>query len=131
MRKIISPIIATIIAFILLFSWFSFVQASTDITSPNFEINVGAFTPGNTDLIGDGSWETVDNFLIVVLDKLILVFWVFAVFIMTIWAGYMIIYHGQDAFLSKWKSIFLSGIIALAVALSAWFIVRLFALLLY
>jgi hypothetical protein len=56
---------------------------------------------------------------------------VFAVFIMTLWAWYMIIYHGQDEFLSKWKSIFMSWIIALAVALSAWVIVKLFAYLLY
>jgi len=119
---------ALIILFLLAFwAW----EASTDITSPNFEINVWTFTPGNTDLIWDSAWETVDNVLMTILEKLILVFGVFSVFIMTIWAWYMIIYHGQDEFLSKWKSIFLSWIIALAVALSAWFIVRLFALLLY
>ncbi len=50
---------------------------------------------------------------------------------MTIGAGYMIIYHGQDDLLSKGKTIFLSGIISLAIALSAGVIVNLFAYLLY
>jgi hypothetical protein len=43
----------------------------------------------------------------------------------------MIIYHGQDEFLSKGKSIFTAGLIALVVALSAGLIVRLFSALLY
>ncbi len=110
---------------------FSDGESSGDIKDETFKIHVGTFTPGNTSLIWDWAWETVQNVLLTVLEKLIIVFGAFAVFIMTIGAGYMIIYHGQDEFLSKWKSIFMSGIIALAVALSAWVIVRLFALLLY
>lgn len=43
----------------------------------------------------------------------------------------MIIYHGQDDLLSRGKSIFTAGIIALVIALSAGIIVRLFAYLLY
>lgn len=110
----------------------SFWEASTDITSSDFEISVGSFTPGSVDLIDeDNAWGTINNVLMTVLEKLILVFGAFAIFIMTIWAWYMIIYHGQDEFLSKWKSIFMSGIIALVVALSAWIIVRLFTFLLY
>ncbi len=106
--------------------------ASDDITSPDFVINLKWFTPGGTDLIDeDTAWWTINNVLMTILEKLILVFGVFAIFIMTIGAWYMIIYHGQDEFLSKWKSIFVSWIIALAVALWAWIIVRLFALLLY
>jgi len=134
MKKIISQVI---VMCLLLLSWslLSFTQAawesSWNIKDETFKIHVGTFTPGNTSLIGEWAWETVENVLLTVLEKLIIVFWVFAVFIMTIGAGYMIIYHGQDEFLSKWKSIFMSGIIALAVALSAGVIVRLFALLLY
>lgn len=106
------------------------LHASTDITSPNFTIPVWTF--GSTELIDDDTaWGTINNVLMTVLEKLILVFGACAIFIMTIWAGYMIIYHGQDEFLSKWKSIFMSWIIALVVALSAWIIVRLFTFLLY
>jgi len=107
-----------------------FVQASTDITSTSFTIPVWTFW--STELIDeDTAGGTVNNVLLTILEKLILVFGACAIFIMTIWAGYMIIYHGQDEFLSKWKSIFMSGIIALVVALSAWLIVRLFSFLLY
>lgn len=107
------------------------IFAAGDITNSSFTIPVGDITPGSTALIWDGAWKTVDNFLLRVLEKLVLVFWVCAALVMTIGAWYMIIYHGQDEFLSKWKSIFISGIIALVVALSAGIIVRLFAYLLY
>lgn len=111
---------------------FGGVFASSDITSTDFEISVWAFTPGSTTLIDeDNAGGTINNVLLTILEKLILVFGVCAIFIMTLWAGYMIIYHGQDEFLSKWKSIFTSWLIALVVALSAWFIVRLFTLILY
>lgn len=123
---------------VLLVSFWSFdVFSATeyfewDIADDTFVIDVGNFTPvWRTDLVGEGTQETVNNVLLTILEKLIIVFWVLSVFIMTIGAGYMIIYHGQDEFLSKWKSIFMSGIIALAVALSAWVIVQLFAFLLY
>ena len=134
MRKIRHFLIVGIIFCVAVVSGIDILQASSDITSSDFEIDVSAFTPwDNTDTLidNDSAGGTVNNVLTTVLQKLILVFWACAVFIMTIGAWYMIIYHGQDEFLSKWKSIFMSGIIALAVALSAGFIVRLFALLLY
>lgn len=132
MRKIIGLFLLIISIGTFFLAWTGIVDASTDITSSDFEISVGSFTPGSTSLIDedDAGW-TVQNVLMTILEKLILVFWVFAIFIMTIGAWYMIIYHGQDEFLSKWKSIFMSWIIALVVALWAGIIVRLFALLLY
>lgn len=107
--------------------------AGDDITKPDFMIDVNTISPGGESLVdpdGDGR-VTVNNVLTTVLNKLVVVFWVIAVFIMTIGAGYMIIYHGQDEFLSKGKSIFMSGIIALVIALSAGVIVNLFKYLLY
>ena len=103
------------------------------ITSPNFTIDVWDITPGGKSLTVEwgGTKASVDNVLATLLNKLILMFGVLSVFIMTIGAGYMIIYHGQDEFLSKGKSIFVSGLIALAVALSAGLIVQLFSALLY
>ena len=52
----------------------SMTLASDDITSNDFDIRVGEITPGGTDLIKDGAGETVNNFLEVVLSKLIIVF---------------------------------------------------------
>jgi len=110
--------------------WSVHLWAVNDITSTSFTIPVWTFW--STELIDeDTAGGTVNNILLTILEKLILVFGACAIFIMTIWAGYMIIYHGQDEFLSKWKSIFMSGIIALVVALSAGLIVRLFSFLLY
>ena len=105
--------------------------ASTDITSTSFTVPVSTFSPLWTGLIAWGSSWNVDSLLARVLNALILLFWVAAVFFMTLWAWYMIIYHGQDELLSKWKTIFTSWLIALVVALSAWLIVRLFIFLLY
>jgi len=107
------------------------------ITSDTFKISVWDITPWGISMLAawagekEGTQNTVGNFLTVVLEKLIIAFGVLSILIMTVWAWYMIIYHGQDEFLSKWKSIFVSGLIALAVALSAWVIVRIFAYLLY
>ena len=106
-------------------------QVLADITNTSFDIDVGSISAGGTSLIGSNSEATVDNVLSTILSKIIVVFWVCAAFIMTIGAGYMIIYHGQDEFLSKWKSIFTAGLIALVVALSAGIIVKLFAYILY
>ncbi|MCD5375327.1 hypothetical protein LR010_02660 [Candidatus Gracilibacteria bacterium] len=129
MKKIL---LALIVCTTLFSSGLSYnLGASNNIKEANFEINVSDITPGSVELIGAGAGETIDNVLLTILEKLIVVFGVFAVFIMTLGAGYMIIYHGQDEFLSKGKSIFMSGIIALAVALSAGVIVKLFAYLLY
>lgn len=116
-----------ILTLFFLFSGISFA----DITDPTFTIDPGIVTPGNTDLIGGDADETAQNILAIILEKLIIVFGVLAAFIMTIGAGYMIIYHGQDDLLSRGKSIFTAGIIALVIALSAGIIVRLFAYLLY
>ena len=131
-----------IICFVVSVSFFLNVSADVSqwncsgtwcITSTDFKISVGDITPGSVSLIDidKGTEGTVDNILTEILNKLILVFGAFSILIMTIWAGYMIIYHGQDEFLSKWKSIFVSGLIALAVALSAGLIVQLFTILLY
>ncbi|MCH8518767.1 hypothetical protein LAT59_03335 [Candidatus Gracilibacteria bacterium] len=106
-------------------------DASTDITSPGFTVPISTFSPLGTGLVSGGSQANVDSLLARVLNALIVIFGVAAVFFMTIGAGYMIIYHGQDELLSKGKTIFTSGLIALVVALSAGLIVRLFIYLLY
>lgn len=111
--------------------WVNPIQASSDITSSSFVVPVGTFSPLGEWLIEWGSRGNVNSLLERVLNALIVIFWVAAVFFMTLGAWYMIIYHGQDELLSKWKTIFTSGLIALVVALSAWLIVRLFIYLLY
>lgn len=113
-------------------SWFSFATASSEIGSSDFTINVSDMTPGNVSLWDNSSSvDAANNILGRIIDMLIVAFGVLSLLFMTIGAGYMIIYHGQDEFLSRWKSIFVAGLISLAVALSAGMIVKFIAFLLY
>jgi hypothetical protein len=101
------------------------------IQKPNFTIKVEKFSPAGEFLIGNTGQATVKNVLATLIDKLIIAFWVLALFIMTIGAGYIIIHHGEDEFLSRGKSIFIAGLTSLAVALSAGLIVKFISYLLY
>lgn len=113
-------------------SWVFLVEASSQINSPSFTIDVGTITPWNVDLWDNSSSvDAANNILGRIIDMLIVAFGVLSLLFMTIWAWYMIIYHGQDEFLSRWKSIFTAGLISLAIALSAGMIVRFVAYLLY
>lgn len=106
------------------------------IWSADFKINVGSITPGSVNqssdtVVGTDVQTTVNNFLENIITQLIIAFWVLALLVMTIGAGFMIIYHGQDELLTRWKSIFSYGLISLVVALSAGFLVQLVSYLLY
>ncbi len=103
-----------------------------DLTKSDFSLNPWIFSPWSTNLLWTGDMETtVTDILINVIDLLIVSFWVLALLIMTIWAWYMIIYHGQEEFLSKWKTIFTAWLISLIVALSAWLIMAMINYLVY
>lgn len=75
--------------------------------------------------------QTINYTLGTIIQKLMIALWVLAVLIMTVWAGYIIMYHGQDELLSKGKSIFMSGITSLVVALSSYYLVSILRYILY
>lgn len=75
--------------------------------------------------------DTVEIWLALIVNKLMIWFWVLSLFIMTVGWGYMIFAHGQDELLNKWKSIFSAWIISLTVALWAWIIMKIVISLLY
>ena len=75
--------------------------------------------------------ETVDNWLKLIVNKLLIAFWVLSLFIMTIGWWYMIFAHWQDELLNKWKSIFTAWLTSLIIALSAWIIMKIVISLLY
>jgi len=110
-------------------------QKNNDISSENFQINVWNITPtdasGLTNNWGANSEDLIQNTLGLIIEKLITAFWVLSLLVMTIGAWFMIIYHGQDELLTRWKSIFSYGLISLAVALSAWLLVNFVSYLLY
>ena len=102
------------------------------LCSPNYTVDIDWLWIGSDNL--DTWWtakETIDEWLGLIVNRLMVAFWVLSLFIMTIGWWYMIFAHGQDELLNKWKSIFTSGLIALAVALWAWIIMKLVIFLLY
>jgi hypothetical protein len=50
---------------------------------------------------------------------------------MTIWSGFILLYHWQDELLTKWKNIFMSGVYSLILALSSYYLVSVVRYLLY
>lgn len=80
------------------------------------------------------SWDTntgTNILLGTIIQKLMVALGILSVLIMTVGGWYIILYHGQDELLSKGKSIFMSWIIALVIALSSYMIVGLLRFILY
>jgi len=132
---VFQKILLVVVMFIGLFSLWGIINttyAGNNISSSDFEINVSTLSPWSTALGSSwGSKKVAEGILGKLIEKLIIAFWVIALLIMTIGAGYMIIYSWQDEFLSRWKYIFTSWLVSLAVALSAGMIVKLMAYILY
>lgn len=103
-----------------------------DISSKDFEIDTSLFSIVEWDsLRWSNSEETINNTLWNIIQKLMIALWVISLFVMTVWAWYMILYHGQDEYLSKWKNIFIWWITALIVALGSYYLVNLIWYILY
>lgn len=102
-----------------------------DISSKDFEIDTSLFSIGWNSLKWSDSKETINNTLWNIIQKLMIALWVISLFVMTVWAWYMILYHGQDEYLSKWKNIFIWWITALIVALGSYYLVNLIWYILY
>lgn len=101
------------------------------IDKASFMIETSLFSDGGKGLKWESSKATINTVLWTLIQKLMIALWIISLLIMTIGAGYMILYHGEDEYLSKWKSIFIAGIISLIVALSSYYIVNLVAYILY
>lgn len=101
------------------------------ITSKQFMIDTWEFSIGWSKLRGTNAKGTINKTLWVIIQKLMIALWVIALLIMTIWAGYMVTFHGSDEFLNKGKSIFIWWITALIVALSSYYLVNLVGYILY
>lgn len=107
-------------------------QAACDITNVNYSLDVSKITPmggfknSNQNLKGK-----VNSLVLKVIGQAILALWVIAVLVMTIGAGYMILHWGDDSLLSKWKSIFMAGIYAMALALSSYLLIAIVRYLLF
>ncbi len=123
-----------LISFLILFS-FSAVTAAwnpkDDLSKPSFMISVCDFTPGGCDLVSSSAEITIENTLKKTIERFIIALGTIALFIMTIGAWLMILYTGEDERLTKWKTVFMSWLIAVMIALLSWLMVQLVAYLLY
>ena len=102
-----------------------------DISSPKFEIPVSSLFPWTWAFSGGTTEQVVNRLLGTIIQKLMIALGSISLLIMTVGAGYMVMYHGQDELLSKGKSIFMSGVIALVVALSSYYLVAFVRYVLY
>lgn len=101
------------------------------LNSSSYMFSTKDFVPGWT---YSSWWKTekkFSNWLITIIRKLVIPFWVLAVFVMTIWAWYMILSNWNDEMLNKWKKIFKMWIFSTVIVLSSYIIVELVKNLLY
>lgn len=106
-------------------------ESHNDISSRGFEIRTGDLFPWAKPA---DKWSVTANtnfYLSKIIQMLMILLGSASLLIMTVWAGYMIMYHGQDELLSKGKSIFTAGIIALVVAGSSYYLVSAMRFLLF
>lgn len=102
------------------------------ICSPDFTINTDTFSVWWKSLKSQTTAkDTINKTLWTFIKKLMIALWVISLLIMTIWTWYIILYHGEDEYLSKWKSIFTAWIIALIISLSSYYMVNLVGYILY
>ncbi len=108
------------------------------INSERFEINTNTFTPiwDKTKKFKNNGKKisasvTLNNILTAVIGKMIVIFGVLSLLVMTIGGGFMIFYSGNDSLLTRGKSIFKWGLISLVIALSSGILVKIVAYLLY
>lgn len=101
------------------------------LNSPNYMFPTSEFVPGGTFKWWKDTQEKVENWLVKIIQNLMIPFWVLATIIMTIWAWYMVLHNWDDEMLNKWKKIFKMWIISIVIALSSYLLVELLKNLLY
>lgn len=107
-------------------------ESGTCILYPSFKIKTNniLFEAGNQFKSGN-SEQTLNLTLSSIMQKMMIALGSVALMIMVVWAGYIILHRGQDEFLSKWKTIFMAGVISLVVALWSYYLVNLLRYVLY
>lgn len=129
MKKLIVWFILLLSNFLLLVNISPANADSWDLTSPWFTIDLRTLFPS---IVQKDSTEDIANFLLgTIIQTMMKALWVIAVFVMTIWAWYMILHSWDDSLLSKWKEIFLWWVYAMVVALASYYLVALVRYLLY
>lgn len=106
--------------------------AAGTIDKNDFTIPVSTIVPwANSTIVAWDTTATLNKTLWLIIQQMMIRLGSLALIVMTIGWGYMVIYHGQDELLSKWKYIFMSWVIALVVALGSYYMVALLRYILY
>ncbi|MDP2090006.1 MAG: hypothetical protein Q8K30_00280 [Candidatus Gracilibacteria bacterium] len=105
-------------------------ESQDDITSRGFTISVDDVSPG-MGVSGTTTKENVNYLLGTIIQNLMIALGSLALLIMTVGAGYILLHHGEDELLSRGKNIFMSGIYALVIALSSYYLISIVRYLLY
>jgi len=100
------------------------------IDKATFEINVDNISPWMNHIKGDTN-KTINFALGTIIQKLMIGLGSLSLLIMTVWAWYIVLHGWQDELLNKWKSIFMSGIYAMLVALSSYYLIVIVRYVLY
>ena len=121
-----------IFAFLMILSFSYHWFASDDFKSIDFTIDIKDFTGMWKDVV---SWWTLDqkanNFFWEIIDILLSAVWVIALFVMVVWAWFMVFYNWQDEMLKKWKNLFMWWILWLVIALTSYYIIALIKYFIY
>jgi len=101
-----------------------------DLTSDKFQINVNSISPWIESKWSNTS-ERVNWVLWTLIQNMMIWLWILSVLIMTIWSGYIIFHNWQDELLSKGKSIFMSWVYAMIIALTSYYLISIVRYMLY
>ncbi|PZM84928.1 hypothetical protein DLH72_02755 [Candidatus Gracilibacteria bacterium] len=100
------------------------------LASPNYMFQTGDLVPGGV-FKGGTTKKRVEGGLLTIIYKIMVPLGAFALLIITIGAGYMILSNGNEEILNNGKKIFKIGIFAIVIALSSYLLVELLKYLLY
>lgn len=75
--------------------------------------------------------KTTNRTLGLFIQKLSIWMWTLAIILMLIWVWHMILHAGQEDVLWRWKTMFISSIIAIAISLSSYILVELVIYIVY
>ena len=100
------------------------------IDKTSFSITVNDISPW-MDIQTGNSEENVNYALGTIIQTLMIALWGLSILIMTVGAWYIVMHNWQDELLSKWKSIFMSWVIALIAALSSYYMISILTYILY
>ncbi len=99
-------------------------NSKDDFSSFWFKIDVWKMFPWNRYWKKDDYKTNIFDFLMDIIQKMMIALGSISLIIIVIWSAFLIIYHWEDSLLTKWKSIFSAWIIALIVALSSYYMIE-------